>query len=136
MDSDNCEPVETESWDKLPLQAQTSPKASSANKHSWIILRVNLGSGEWHEAVGEFEKPNPPTPFPCREGGAELPSPLRGRAGGGVRPLVNFLFLPISPSTIFERNSVSILASPANAVANTYGSATGWTDKTLKTDPP
>jgi hypothetical protein len=29
------------------------------------------------------------TPFPCREGGTGLPSPLRGGAGGGVKLLVN-----------------------------------------------
>ncbi len=28
--------------------------------------------------------PNPPTPFPAREGGETLPSPGRGRVGGGV----------------------------------------------------
>ncbi|MBD0361620.1 MAG: CHAT domain-containing protein [Coleofasciculus sp. C3-bin4] len=37
----------------------------------------------------EFGKPNPPAGFPIREGGARLPSPLRGGAGGGVRSLIN-----------------------------------------------
>jgi len=34
--------------------------------------------GDWKDVVGEFGKPNPPAPFPAREGGAGLPSPLRG----------------------------------------------------------
>jgi hypothetical protein len=34
--------------------------------------------------VGEFAKPNPPAPFPTREGGAKLPSPKRRGVGGGV----------------------------------------------------
>ncbi|HUR54566.1 MAG TPA: hypothetical protein VMZ71_10565 [Gemmataceae bacterium] len=34
---------------------------------------------------GKIQQPNPPTPFPEREGGADLlPSPRRGGAGGGV----------------------------------------------------
>jgi hypothetical protein len=45
--------------------------------------------GDWKDTVGEFRKPNPLTPFPTREGGTGLPSPLRGGAGGGVKLLVN-----------------------------------------------
>ncbi len=30
------------------------------------------------------QKPNPPAPFPTREGGAKLPSPRRGGVGGEV----------------------------------------------------
>jgi hypothetical protein len=35
----------------------------------------------------ERDRPNPLAPFPAREGG-NLPSPIRGGAGGGVRPLI------------------------------------------------
>jgi len=37
-----------------------------------------LCSRDFQDTVGEFGKPNPPAPFPAREGGAGLPSPLRG----------------------------------------------------------
>ena len=36
-------------------------------------LSFSLCSREFSEAVGEFGKPNPPAPFPAREGGAGKP---------------------------------------------------------------
>ena len=45
------------------------------------------GGGEaYFDEVRARWTPNPPTPFPAREGGEVLPSPLRGGAGGEVAP--------------------------------------------------
>ncbi len=44
--------------------------------------------GEWKGVVGEFRKPNPPAPFPCREGGARLSPLFLGEGQGeGSNPL-------------------------------------------------
>jgi len=37
------------------------------------VIGVNLSAGDWKDTVGEFGKPNPPAPFPRREGGAGKP---------------------------------------------------------------
>ncbi|WP_155898119.1 CHAT domain-containing protein [Allocoleopsis franciscana] len=79
---------------------QTKPACAGFNPLVHVgELRFSLCSREFSEAVGEFGKPNPPAPFPIREGGARLPSPVRGGAGGGVRPLSN------SPQIIAQADS-------------------------------
>jgi len=35
-----------------------------------------------YDTVGEFGKPNPPAPFPAREGGVRKPLPASGRGLG------------------------------------------------------
>jgi hypothetical protein len=39
------------------------------------------------DTAGEFGKPNPPAPFPGREGGAGKPLSFWGGGGGGARPI-------------------------------------------------
>jgi len=51
------------------------------------------------------EKPNPPAPFPAREGGAwkPLPAPGRGLGRGQIPPLINqqyHLFLDYNPANL------------------------------------
>ncbi|HAX77871.1 MAG TPA: hypothetical protein DCY88_19030 [Cyanobacteria bacterium UBA11372] len=43
------------------------------------------------DAVGKVGKPNPPTPFPAREGGAFKPLPASLRGWGGVRSWSYFI---------------------------------------------
>ncbi|HEY9831152.1 MAG TPA: CHAT domain-containing protein, partial [Stenomitos sp.] len=52
----------------------------------------------------EFGKPNPPAPFPIREGGARLPSPVRG----GVRPLINSSTVSFSSPQILAQSDTQL----------------------------
>ena len=50
-----------------------------------MCLRMNGLTREWLDAIwATREEPNPPAPFPRREGGVGVFSPHRGGAGGGV----------------------------------------------------
>ncbi|MGB9873174.1 MAG: hypothetical protein ACPLYD_16145, partial [Anaerolineae bacterium] len=56
-----------------------------AMDHVWAFAVTHHGL--FHVSY-ERDRPNPPAPFPAREGGGKLPSPSRGGVGGEVRPLI------------------------------------------------
>src|SRR5207302_11502414 len=67
-----------------------SPMWSPDGRKLYYVTEEGSARGCANIVAQVVEEPNPPTPFPKREGGAgpgDLPpSPLRGGAGGGVLP--------------------------------------------------
>ncbi len=66
----------------LPVALETAI-LGSLDQHLAPVAITRQGI---NDVVGKVEKPNPPTPFPAREGGASKPLPASGRGWGGVKP--------------------------------------------------
>jgi hypothetical protein len=68
------------------------------------------------------ERPNPPTPFPAREGGEKLPSPIRGGVGGEVKKFESIIDAPMSG----DAEIVALIAQGESAELDFKASA--WWD--------
>jgi CHAT domain-containing protein/predicted negative regulator of RcsB-dependent stress response len=85
---------------------------SIGKKSLLVLLKLLLPTGE---------KPNPPAPFPTREGGALLPSPCRRGVGGevlGLALFIGILLLSESVGATATATSVSIAQQPATSSPN------------------
>jgi hypothetical protein len=100
------------------VMAQRIEGKSLGKKSLLVLLKLLLPTGE---------KPNPPAPFPTREGGViRLPSPCRRagalvRIGGevlGVALFIGILLLSESVAAMATATSVSIAQQPATSSPN------------------
>jgi len=99
----------------IPQESRPDETAADSSPESVELIPYNVFSKlytrpELKDVVGEFGKPNPPAPFPTREGGARIPLPASGR-GQTPRELTNGI-LKLQANRLSPLKGTEILVQP------------------------
>jgi len=114
----------------IPQESRPDETAADSSPESVELIPGNVFSKphtrpELKDSVGEFGKPNPPAPFPTREGGARIPLPEAGR-GQTPRELTNGI-LKLQANRLSPLKGTEILVQPVfSPLKRTFAMSQGF----------